>query len=113
MTDRGATTVHDDSSEALTHAVGGAKRAATTGPTPRTGTTTLPLPAPEMVLRSAEVEQTRRTVIAGYLATPAGELQCHVSGAAGEVEGWLTGNRFDRVSNCWRRRRDLCCGDLV
>ena len=67
MTDRGATTVHDDSSEALTHAVGGAKRAATTGPPPRTGTTTLPLPAPEMVLRSAEVEQTRRTAIAGLV----------------------------------------------
>jgi len=76
VTERGSATEVDggSSSEDITRVAGPTDQTKTEaapersgGATPRSGVTTLPLPAPETVLHSAEVEQTRRTAIAGLV----------------------------------------------
>ncbi len=84
MTERGTTTVADGASEEITRVAGPAREPVATpsvgATTPRSGTTTLPLPAPEMVLHSAEVEQTRRTAIAGLVFNTLGLVAAYFLG---------------------------------
>lgn len=73
MTERSpATADKSGASEAITRVAGPGARPATNPVTPHSAATTLPLPAPEIVLHSAEVEQTRRTALAGLVFNTVG-----------------------------------------